>query len=69
MRILRAAVVVTFLAGGVACAGTQDPRATAPGISGTPKMTFEECQKSAEYGNGSRYGVSYDNGVCTVQKP
>ncbi len=32
------------------------------------KMTFAECQKSAEY-PGGKYAVSFDNGVCTVQKP
>lgn len=32
------------------------------------KMTFAECQASAEY-PGGRYAVEYDNGVCTVQKP
>lgn len=32
------------------------------------KMTFAECQKSAEY-DGGRYAVSFDNGVCTVQRP
>ena len=34
-----------------------------------PKMTFAECQRSAEYGNGGQYAVEFDNGVCKVQKP
>lgn len=46
---------------GTAC----DSGATA---STAAKMTFEECQKSAEY-PGGKYAVEYDNGVCKVQKP
>lgn len=32
------------------------------------RMTMAECQRSAEY-PGGRYAVSFDNGVCTVQRP
>jgi len=32
------------------------------------KMTFAECQESAEY-PGGKYAVEFDNGVCTVQRP
>lgn len=32
------------------------------------KMTFAECQKSAEY-DGGRYAVEYADGVCTIQRP
>ena len=38
------------------------------GVACDKKMTFAECQASAEY-PGGRYAVDFDNGVCTVQKP
>lgn len=60
-------MTVLGLAGG--CAGAQDPKATAPVIQAAPQMTFAECQASATYPGGGQYAVSYDHGVCTVQKP
>jgi hypothetical protein len=39
---------------------------TAPSTATT--ISFEDCQKQAEY-PGGRYAVEYDNGVCRVQKP
>lgn len=64
------AAAVAVLAG--ACS-SPEPAPPAAGVVQTtattaPGMTFADCQKSAEY-PGGRYSVSYDNGVCTVQKP
>ena len=65
------AALAAVLAG--ACSSSPDPAPPAAGVVQTtattaPGMTFAECQKSAEY-PGGRYPVSFDNGVCTVQKP
>lgn len=64
------AAAVAVLAG--ACSSSPEPAPPAAGVQTTattaPGMTFADCQKSAEY-PGGRYAVSYDNGVCTVQKP
>lgn len=52
---------------GVACT---EPAATGGAVettSTTAGMTFAECQRSGEY-PGGRYAVSFDNGVCTVQR-
>lgn len=48
---------------GVAC--TEPAVNSAP--PAPPKVSFAECQKSAEY-PGGRYAVEYDAGVCTVQR-
>lgn len=49
------------------------------GVAQAPRVTYAECQASAEYSgftdsqgttySGGRYAVGYVNGVCTVQKP
>ena len=39
------------------------------GVACDAKMTFAECQASATNPLGGRYAVSFDNGVCTVQRP
>jgi hypothetical protein len=67
-------VIAMFVGVIAGCGGTSSPKAPAAGVVETTTttvpagMTFAECQKSAEY-PGGRYSVSFDNGVCTVQKP
>lgn len=57
---------------GVACNTTVTTVTTAAHptttVATAHKMTFAECQASAEY-PGGRYAVDFDNGVCTIQKP
>lgn len=66
------ALTVALTLFGSACSSS--PAKPASGVvetttsSAPAGMSFAECQKSAEY-PGGKYAVSYDNGVCTVQKP
>lgn len=68
-----APIVAALIAVGAgACSSTPEKSPPAAGVvettATTTGMTFAECQQSAEY-PGGRYSVSFDNGVCTVQKP
>lgn len=65
-------VLIGLLIVGGACGADADTKngttVSSTATTAPAGMTYEECQKSAEY-PGGRYAVDYDNGVCKVQKP
>jgi hypothetical protein len=64
--MIRSLVLVVALAAAGACSGSAPPR---PAASTSSTMSYDQCRESATYPGGGRYGVSYDNGVCVVQRP
>lgn len=76
-------LMIPILAGALftgACSSDSTPKVSGGAVTTTspvkaaPKMTYADCQKSAEYPgqdgySGGVYAFTFDNGVCTVQKP